>query len=169
MELTTLSTPLAALIGLAAGQLIAVCAFHIGKRRGYSAGRKDGFDSGYDLAEEELEIELNETAARCNSAERLLASTQAELRQTKDHHDRATQDAREAYEALHLQLDDAQVLNDQHARLLCDAADTLRLAANVWRPIKATLKADAATSQAKQLHDLAGWLKPQTQHMERAA
>lgn len=169
MELTTITTPLAALLGFAAGQLLAVAALHVGRRRGYAAGRQDGFAAGYDLCRDELEPELHETAARCTSAERLLAGTQAELRQTKDQHARSMQDAREAYEAQQLLLDDAQVLNDQHARLLCESADTLRLAANFWRPINATLKADAATSQAKQLRDLAGWLLPQSQQQEHAA
>lgn len=161
MELTTITTPLAALLGFAAGQLLAVAALHVGRRRGYTAG--------YRSCREELETELSETAARCWSAERLLSATQAELRQHKDWHARFQQDAREAYEAQQLLLDDAQVLNDQHARLLCEAADTLRLAAHFWRPINATLKADAATSQAKQLRDLAGWLKPQSQQQEHVA
>ena len=169
MELTTLSTPLAALIGLAAGQLIAVCAFHIGKRRGYSAGRKDGFDSGYDLAEEELETDLNETAARCNSAERLLASTQTELHQTKDQNARALQDAREAYEEQSIQLADAQMLNDAHARLLRQSAGKLDHVATPLQKLGLTDDARQVVTLAEQLRSLAGWLKPQTQTVERAA
>lgn len=170
MELTT--AQLAILAGLTAAQLggLAVT-YWVGRSLGQRRGNASGYQTGYQLASERLQAEMNETTARCNSAERLLAATQAELRQAKDQHSRSLQDAREAYEALHLQLDDAQVLNDGHARLLRDAADNLRLAHATWLSLHAERKAGEAQALAAQLRDLAGWLQPQsaTDDLERAA
>lgn len=168
MELTT--NQIYALIGIALFELTGAFLIYVfADTKGFHRGHRTGYRRGIESTTAKFEPELHEMTTRCTSAERLLDATQSELRQHKDWHARFQQDSREAYEAQQLLLDDAQVLNDQHARLLCEAADTLRLAANVWRPINATLKADAATSQAKQLRDLAGWLRPQSQQQEHAA
>lgn len=161
MELITITTPLAALLGFAAGQLLAVAALHVGRRRGYAAG--------YRNCRDELETELHETTARCTSAERLLAGTQAELRQTKDQHARSMQDAREAYEAQQLLLDDAQVLNDQHARLLRQASGKLYWLAPKLGRLQLVDEERQCATLANQLGDLASWLHPQSQQQERAA
>lgn len=170
MELTT--AQIAILTSLTAAQIGGLAlTYWVGRTVGHRRGNAVGYQTGYALARERMQAEANETAARCTSAERLLAATQAELRQAKDQHSRATQDAREAYEALHLQLDDAQVLNDRHATLLRESAATLKLAGTTWRTINAGLKADTAAIQAQQLRELANWLQPQSApaDQERAA
>jgi uncharacterized protein (DUF3084 family) len=166
MDLTT--EQLYALIGIALFELIAgVIIYVIAKISGFKSGRRSGYRTGIEVATDEL----HEMITRCTSAERLLTDTRNELRRVEDKRDQHHRNAREAIEELSQQLEDAQVLNDKHAALLCEAAHTLSLAARSWRPLNATLKADAAASQANQLRDLAAWLKPQTQpqHMERAA
>ncbi len=170
MDLTT--AQLTVLTGLTAAQLAGLAlTYWVGRTTGQRLGNAVGHQAGYALARERMHAEANETAARCTSAERLLAATQAELRQVKDQHSHATQYAREAYEALHLQLDDAQVLNDRHAILLRESAATLKLAGTTWRTINANLKAETAAIQAQQLRDLASWLQPQSApaDQERAA
>lgn len=168
MELTT--QQLYILLGIALFELTgAGVIYWIASTKGYRNGRQDGFKSGYDFCHGELEYELNETAARCSSAERLLSSTQIELRQTKDQNARAQQDAREAYEAQSIQLADAQMLNDAHARLLRQSAGKLDHVATPLQKLGWTDDARQVVTLAEQLRSLAGWLKPQTQQMERAA
>lgn len=170
MDLTT--AQLTILTGLTAAQLTGLAlTYWVGRTTGQRLGNAVGHQAGYALARERMQAEANEAAARCTNAERLLAATQAELRQVKDQHNHATQYAREAYEALHLQLDDAQVLNDRHAILLRESAETLKLAGTTWRTINANLKAETAAIQAQQLRDLANWLQPQSApaDQERAA
>ena len=151
-------------------QLIAVgLPYWAGRNTGWRRGNAHGYRTGYDAAEDKLEAELNETAARSNSAERLLRATIAELRQLKDRHAREQQNAREAYEMQSLRLADAQVLNDLHAPLLRRCARELELAAATWSGLLATRKADDARAKARQLRDLAGWLKPQSQPLKGAA
>lgn len=168
MEFTT--TQIYALIGIGAFQLAgAAILYWIASTNGYRRGRLHGYRDGIESTTDELEPQLHEITTRCTSAERLLTAARNEVRRLEDERDQHHRNAREELEEMNQQLTDAQVLNDAHAKLLCEAADTLRLAAHFWRPINATLKADAASSQANQLRDLAGWLKPQTQQMERAA
>lgn len=159
MELTT--EQIAILIALTFCQLVAVgLPYWLGRSTGWRRGNAHGYRTGFDAAEEKYEDELNESAARGNSAERLLRATVAELRQIKDRHARELQNAREAYEMQSLQLADAQVLNDLHAPLLRRCARELELAASTWNSLKADLKANEARAKARQLRDLAGWLKP---------
>jgi len=170
MDLTT--TQIYALIGIAAFQLAgAAILYWIASTKGYRTGRLHGYRDGIEATTDELEPQLHEMTTRCTSAERLLTAARNEVRRLEDERDQNHRNAREALEEMTQQLADAQVLNDKHAALLCESAETLRLAAHFWRPLNATLKADAAASQANQLRDLAAWLKPQTQpqHMERAA
>ncbi|MNG32519.1 hypothetical protein D3C84_1185560 [compost metagenome] len=68
-----------------------------------------------------------------------------------------------------LKLADALVLNDLHAPLLRRCARELELAATTWTGLLANLKADEARAKARQLRDLAGWLKPQSQPLKEAA
>jgi hypothetical protein len=143
--------------------------YWVGRNTGWQRGNAHGYRTGYDAAKDKLEAELIETAARNSSAERLLRATAAELRQMKDRHARELQNAREAYEMQSLKLADAQVLNEQHARLLHRGAQELELAANTWSGLLADLKADDARAKARQLRDLAGWLKPQSQPLKEAA
>lgn len=168
MELTT--DQIAILIALTFCQLIAMgLPYWAGRNTGWQRGNAPGYRTGYDAAEDKLEAELNETAARSNTAERLLRATAAELRQMKDRHARELQNAREAYEMQSLKLADAQVLNDLHAPLLRRCARELELAANTWSGLLADLKANEARAKARQLRDLAGWLKPQSQPIKEAA
>ncbi|MCM2317910.1 MAG: hypothetical protein NDI93_01105 [Pseudomonas sp.] len=168
MELTT--DQIAILTVLAFCQLIAMgLPYWAGRNTGWRRGNAHGYRTGYDAAEDKFETELNETAARNSSAERLLRATAAELRQMKDRHARELQNAREAYEMQSLKLADAQVLNEQHARLLHRCAQELELAASTWTGLLATRKADEARAKAGQLRDLAGWLKPQSQPFKEAA
>lgn len=170
MDLTT--TQIYAMIGITIFEVVAgVIIYVIASIIGFKRGRHAGYRTGVEVATNDFEPQLHEMTTRCTSAERLLTDTRNELRRVEDERDQHHRNAREALEEMTQQLTDAQVLNDAHAKLLCEAADTLRLAAHFWRPINATLKADAASSQANQLRTLAAWLKPQTQpqHMERAA
>lgn len=170
MELTT--AQIAILTSLTAAQIGGLAlTYWVGRTVGHRRGNAVGYQTGYALARERMQAEANETAARCTSAERLLAATQAELRQAKDQHSRATQDAREAYEALHLQLDDAQVLNDQHACLLRQASGKFTHIAPKLARLQLTDEARHCTTLANHLGDLAGWLKPQSAagDQERAA
>jgi hypothetical protein len=168
MDLTT--EQLYALIGIAIFQLVgAAILYWIASTNGYRRGRLHGYRDGIESTTDELEPQLHEMTTRCTRDERLLTAARNEVRRLEDERDQNHRNAREALEEMNQQLADAQVLNDDHAKLLCDAADTLRLAAHFWRPINATLKADAADSQADQLRNLAGWLKPQTVQLEVAA
>lgn len=149
------------LMALTFCQLIAMgLPYWVGRNTGWRRGNAHGYRTGFDAAEDKYENELNESAARGNSAERLLRATVAELRQIKDRHARELQNVREAYEMQSLKLADAQVLNDLHAPLLRRCARELELAASTWNSLKANLKADDARAKARQLRDLAGWLKP---------
>lgn len=168
MELTT--EQIAILAALTFCQLIAVgLPYWIGRNTGWQRGNAHGYRTGFDAAEEKFVAELNETATRSSSAERLLRATAAELRQMKDRHARELQNAREAYEMQSLKLADAQVLNDLHAPLLRRCARELELAAATWKSLMADLKADDARAKARQLRDLAGWLKPQSQPLKEVA
>lgn len=168
MELTT--NQIAILIALAFCQLVAMgLPYWVGRNAGWRRGNAHGYRTGFDAAEDKYEDELNESAARSNTAERLLRATGAELRQMKDRHARELQNAREAYEMLSLKLADAQVLNDLHAPLLRRCARELELAANTWSGLLADLKANEARVKARQLRDLAEWLKPQSQPLKEAA
>lgn len=168
MDLTTHQTYILICIALAeltAGLIIYVTA----GIRGFKRGRRSGYRDGIDAATEHLQGELDEMTARCNSAERLLTATGAELRRLKDNHARAMQDAREAYEAQSIQLADAQMLNDTHARLLRQSAGKLDHVATPLQRLGLTDDARQVVTIAEQLRSLAGWLKPQTQTVERAA
>ena len=168
MELTTEQIDI--LLALTFCQLIAVgLPYWAGRTTGWRHGNAHGYRTGFDAAEEKYEDELNESAARSSSAERLLRATAAELRQIKDRHARELQSAREAYEMQSLKLADAQVLNDLHAPLLHRCARELELAASTWKSLLADLKADEARAKARQLRDLAGWLKPQSQPLKEVA
>lgn len=168
MELTT--EQIAILIALTFCQLAAMgLPYWAGRSTGWRRGNAHGYRTGFDAAEEKFVAELNETTTRSSSAERLLRATTAELRQMKDRHAREQQNAREAYEMQSLKLADAQVLNEQHARLLHRCAQELELAARTWSGLLATRKADDARAKARQLRDLAGWLKPQNQPLQEAA
>lgn len=155
MELTT--EQIAILTALTLCQLIAMgLPYWVGRNTGWWRGNAHGYRTGFDAAEDKYEDELNESAARSSTAERLLRATAAELRQMKDRHARELQNAREAYEMQSLQLADAQVLNDLHAPLLHRCANELELASSTWK----SLKANEARAKARQLRDLAGWLRP---------
>lgn len=168
MELTM--HQIAILLGLTIAQLIAVLVpYWIGRQAGSRQGHAAGYQAGYAAASDKLEAETDEAHQRMSSAERILTATQAELRQTKAQQIRDRLQHAEAIATLQTQLEDAHVLNDIHATLLRQSARTLDLAATYWRPINATLKADQAAAQAVQLRTLAGWLKPQSQPLERAA
>lgn len=159
MELTP--EQIAILAALTFCQLVAVgLPYWLGCNAGWRRGNAHGYRTGFDAAEDKYEDELNESATRSSSAERLLRATVAELRQMKDRHARELQNAREAYEAQSLKLADALVLNDLHAPLLRRCARELELAAATWNSLLADLKADEARAKARQLRDLAGWLKP---------
>ena len=168
MELTT--EQIAILIALTFFQLVAIgLPYWLGRTTGWRRGNAHGYRTGFDAAEDKYEDELNESAARSSSAERLLNAMAAELRQLKSRHARELQNAREAYEMQSLKLADAQVLNDLHAPLLHRCAQELELAARTWSGLLATRKADDARAKARQLRDLAGWLKPQSQPLKEVA
>lgn len=161
---------IATLAALALCQLVAVgLPYWAGRNTGWRRGNAHGYRAGFDAAEDKYVAELNEAAARSSSAERLLRATSAEVRQMRGRYTRELQNAREAYEVQSLRLADAQVLNEQHARLLHRCAQELELAARTWSGLLATRKADDARIKARQLRDLAGWLRPRSQPVEGAA
>lgn len=150
-------------------QLIVVgLPYWAGRNTGWRRGNAYGYRTGFDAAEGKYVAELNEAAARSSSAERLLRATSAEVRQMRDRYTRELQIAREACEAQSLRLADAQVLNEQHARLLHRCAQELELAARTWSGLLASRKADDARIKARQLRDLAGWLQPRSQPIKEA-
>jgi hypothetical protein len=170
MELTT--QQFAILLGITIAQLGAVALpYWIGRTSGLTSGRATGYQNGYDAAVAQLMPEHRELKDRCRSAERLLAGAQADLRHARDDHAKARSHAAETIEELTTRLDDAQVLNDDHATLLRQSANKFVHIAGQMQLIHLTDDARHAMTLADQLRNLAGWLKPQTQpqHMERAA
>lgn len=143
--------------------------YWVARQAGWRRGNAHGYRTGYDMAEDKFEAELNEAAARGNSAERLLRATGAELRQSKAHHTRELQNLREAYEAQALRLADAQVLNQSHARLLRQSAGKFEHVAGKLQRIGLDDDARHCLTLCGQLHTLAGWLKPVDGQQERAA
>lgn len=167
MDLTT--EQIYALIGLAVFQMVgAAILYWVANSSGYRAGRMHGYEDGHETATDQLMPELDEMTARCTSAERLLTATKNELRRVEDERDQNHRNAREALEEMSQQLADAQVLNDAHAVLLRQAAGKFERLASL-QIINLTDDARHAVTLAGQLRDLAGWLKPQTRQMERAA
>ena len=155
---------------LTASQVAALgVTYWVARQAGWRRGNAHGYRAGFHAAEDKYAAELNEAAARSSSAERLLRATSAEVRQMRDRYTRELQNAREAYEVQSLRLADAQVLNEQHARLLHRCAQELELAARTWSGLLATRKADDARIKARQLRDLAGWLQPRSQPAGEAA
>lgn len=170
MDLTT--QQFAILLGITIVQLVAVALpYWIGRTSGLTRGRATGYQNGYDAAVAKLMPGHRELKDRCQSAERLLAGAQADLRHARDDHAKARSRAAETIEELTTRLDDAQVLNDRHATLLRQSAGKFEYVAGKLQLINLTDDARHAMTLAEQLRDLAGWLKPQTQpqHMERAA
>ncbi|MNG08528.1 hypothetical protein D3C84_918910 [compost metagenome] len=168
MDLTT--TQIFALIGIALFELIAgVIIYVIARISGFKSGRRAGYRTGIEVATDELEPQLHEMTARCTSAERMLAAELACCRRLEDERDQLQRNAAEAIEELTTRLDDAQVLNDRHGTLLRQAAGKFEYVAGKLQLINLTDDARQSITLAGQLRDLAAWLKPQTQHMERAA
>lgn len=168
MDLTT--TQIYALIGIGTFQLAgAGILYWVASTAGFKRGRRHGYHYGIQSAINQFEPELHEMTDRCTSAERLLTATRNELRRVEDERDQGKRNTAEALEELTLRLDDAQLLNDAHAALLRQAANNLDLAHATWHSLAAEKKAADARTLAEHLRTLAGWLKPQTQQMERAA
>ena len=161
---------IAILTTLALCQLVAMgLPYWAGLNAGWRRGNAHGYRTGFDAAEDKYLAELNETAARSSSAERLLRATGAELRQMRDRYTRELLNAREAYEAQSLKLADAQVLNEQHARLLRQASGKFYWLAPKLGLLQLVDEERHCATLANQLGDLASWLHPQTQQRERAA
>lgn len=148
------------LAALTLSQLVAMgVTYWTGRSVGWRRGNAYGYRTGYDLAEDKLEAELNETAARSNSAERLLRATTAELRLLKDNHARELRHAREALEAQVLELADAQALNARHATLLRQASGKFIYLAPKLEMLQLRDDARQCLTLANHLGDLADWLK----------
>ncbi len=153
---------IAAIVGSSLGVALATTATYLsGKARGMRLGQRDGYSTALDR----LGPDLHETTERLNSAQRILAATQAELHLVQDQRSRERLQAVEALEEVTQRLDEAQSLNAGHTSLLRQACTTLDLAAATFDAITATTEARDARTLSSQLRELIATLTPERQEI----
>lgn len=147
------STQIAILIGATAAQAIAVAL-------PYWVGRQAGQRAGLEAARKQLSAEVNEASQGVDKTERELRALSADLAFLRNRHAMELRRHLEEIAALKLELSEARAQSVQHARLLRDAATTIRLACAGWEAMGATHKARECRPQAGDLERLAARITP---------
>lgn len=147
------ATQISILIGVTAAQAIAVAL-------PYWVGRQSGQRAGLDAAREQLSAEVNEASQGVDKTQRELRALGADLAAVRARHAIELRRHLEDIAALKLELSEARVQSDQHARLLRDAAKTIRLACAGWEAMGATHKARECRPQVGDLERMAARIFP---------
>lgn len=142
------ATQISILIGVTAAQAIAVAL-------PYWVGRQSGQRAGLDAAREQMSVEVNEASLGVDKTQRELRALGADLAAVRARHAMELRRHLEEIAALKLELGEARAQSDQHARLLRDAAKTIRLACAGWEAMGASHKARECRPQAGDLERLA--------------